>query len=1401
MGLYYEDYLEINQDFVPVFSDEIDKSEPKRWKYFVPHSSMREVLTAVIKAMEGATAADRKPIWLTGSYGTGKTFGAFVMKHMLEDDLDSVKEYFDRYPLIKPLFNRLESIRQRGRILVVYRSGSSSIVNSERLLIEVQQSTKKALAEAGYAYRGGRTAVDSIVSKLTDPDTTFNFERAFGKYRLEFGEYSNPQQVIDALQKGDNYDLVERVAMVLEKEGFAYFENVEDVKAWIDDVIERNGLTAIWFIWDEFTDYFRQNRAVSTLQELAHASAKMPFYLFLITHRNIDQFAMDEDARRVLRDRFVNIRFQMSDVTSYQLMANVINVKEERKREWEQKLVTLWGEVTRCAKKLELSADRMEVVNEQDLKKLVPIHPYTTYLLSVISRRLSSNQRTMFQFLEENPAEEGDRVRCNFEWFIGTHSLEGWHWLTSDILWDYFFNDVATDNPDYPQEIHQVINYYNVSYQKIPSDNEGELRVFKSIMLLVALSRVLGSAHLLSPVESNLELMFDGTSLRVSVGDILTSLHERGLVNFNAISSGDREVVIPLMLFDEKRLSSLKDSLRLSSNSEKFVETDGPLGKALMQAVGLPGPLAVRYTPVTTSRKNLKRNLDRLDHDLKSYQIGLLFVIPNSDNDVALIEQDIEEVIAKDSRVSVIIVEQSFTDVELDNWLTAKAHAYYCRELGDTGNAKYYEEQANGYVDKWLSKAKVASLSTFFMGERTKVNKLHELDKYLEKLSRKVYPYGPESIIGLPHLYKSASFGPLAARMGMGQHPFRNPYGAIKDALDDEGFWDSNDMFEIKPDHAISRMKKKVDEMMESGTSVYLADIWEELMKPPFGLAPSQIACFLFGFLMKDYANAGYYRDDGVNSTALSAESMADAIVSVMKPGRDTRAPIAISRITREHQEFCKEVSSVFGIEGDVPRSIRQSLRYRLNEIKYPIWTLKYYVSHVARYNVERNLRSALLKLLDKLCEFTLSDDKDDILALVDDMVRLLRYYPMVAVCFEELGDVSAFKDGMEFYLKEKNANIVQLASNVNVSIAELIDRIRGMMAHDASWLWEEEKLDSQIRVLENEFKLINALSGFTGSLKSNLNDLIVDVKKWLSKFKLPLEAIAGCLDGDAVQAFNSLYRLAYSNDYDSRNMGELASLIVEHGQYIKHRLSDPYSVFREYLMNQKGIDITEDGFRELYNRLPQESCSDEEEFMRQVNGIIGEMEIIRLMGKLEDLWQSISGSVSPRQWSQETNIPILCLPGMENAGLVRALEIINERNEHGIHAIEGAIAALENSEDVLSVLANRSAAEREFIEAVAGEYSYLVFNGVGKESFVAALIEQFGTDVYSWGKVKSEIQKFTRKYLTDYYEQEIYEEVLEKINVLSAESAKDYLKELIEKEPLVGIRILVSANEGTGTN
>lgn len=187
----YRDYIEVNSEFIPVFTDEVDKKIPTTWKFFVPHQAFKDVLNGVIKSLERAMVADCKPIWLSGSYGTGKTYASFALKHLLEDDLQSVDEYFDKYPIIKPLHQRFRAIRESGKILVVHRSSSANITSSERLLMEVQRSVRKALESAGCTYMGGRTLYESILGRLTDENSIFKFDltAALEKYRYtEFGE-------------------------------------------------------------------------------------------------------------------------------------------------------------------------------------------------------------------------------------------------------------------------------------------------------------------------------------------------------------------------------------------------------------------------------------------------------------------------------------------------------------------------------------------------------------------------------------------------------------------------------------------------------------------------------------------------------------------------------------------------------------------------------------------------------------------------------------------------------------------------------------------------------------------------------------------------------------------------------------------------------------------------------------------------------------------------------------------------------------------------------------------------------------------------------------------------------------------------------------------------------------
>ena len=82
------------------------------------------------------------------------------------------------------------------------------------------------------------------------------------------------------------------------------------------------------------------------------------------------------------------------------------------------------------------------------------MHPYAAYLLKFIAKDISSNQRTIFQFLSGDYS--GDEDKTNFKWFIEHFAFEygKWNYLTADYLWDYFFK---TSNVDLDAAFIQTI--------------------------------------------------------------------------------------------------------------------------------------------------------------------------------------------------------------------------------------------------------------------------------------------------------------------------------------------------------------------------------------------------------------------------------------------------------------------------------------------------------------------------------------------------------------------------------------------------------------------------------------------------------------------------------------------------------------------------------------------------------------------------------------------------------------------------------------------------------------------------------------------------------------------------------------------------------------------------------
>ena len=166
----YSDYLEV-VDFPSEINEHSVKDPSFRWQDTFPHKTFIDLLKAAERMLGRATSSDRKSIWIEGAYGTGKSRIAWALKTLLECSGEELKEYFNEYDDLRretDLRDRLLG-HKRGKIVTVYRYGSSEINNIRDLTMAIYEETSKALKRAKLEFCGADTLRGSILKWLELP--------------------------------------------------------------------------------------------------------------------------------------------------------------------------------------------------------------------------------------------------------------------------------------------------------------------------------------------------------------------------------------------------------------------------------------------------------------------------------------------------------------------------------------------------------------------------------------------------------------------------------------------------------------------------------------------------------------------------------------------------------------------------------------------------------------------------------------------------------------------------------------------------------------------------------------------------------------------------------------------------------------------------------------------------------------------------------------------------------------------------------------------------------------------------------------------------------------------------------------------------------------------------------
>lgn len=492
----YNSYIELRPGYESVVDIGSEERNPNLWQEYIVHEDMKVAIEKICESFKMEDLDKRRSFWIHGTYGTGKSYAAIVLKHLFTDSIANIEDFFDRKEKITPYKKKFLSIRNKGKgeFLVVWKSGCTGIVTGLQLMMEMEMSIRQALQDrfGEDAYYGRNSLIEEAKRIINDED--INWASLFNSPVYRLGDYGTLEDFKAEVMEGDR-DACNIVARICRDKGFAMFASVENFKDWIEDVIVGNHLTdkGIVFIWDEFTDFIRKNGDDNVLQQLSEYCKQQPFYMFLIVHVDTSWVsALGEETYERIMHRYHELEFHITEAAAYEMIGETIVARKGVEENWKSKRKELVKDIIGEFDEVSYG------LKEDQLQSLCPIHPMTLSLLTKVSENFAASSRTLFSFMKDQAKADKN---VGFLYFINTCGPDDWSWLTVDYLWDYFFT-TESDIRSFSSEARRAFQLYESKKELVEAD-EYTLRVFKGALLLIAVMSNSSRATFTSYTKSN----------------------------------------------------------------------------------------------------------------------------------------------------------------------------------------------------------------------------------------------------------------------------------------------------------------------------------------------------------------------------------------------------------------------------------------------------------------------------------------------------------------------------------------------------------------------------------------------------------------------------------------------------------------------------------------------------------------------------------------------------------------------------------------------------------------------------------------------------------------------------------------------------------------------------------
>ncbi|AQU05372.1 hypothetical protein [Dehalococcoides mccartyi] len=1377
----YREYFDIDERYFPCIDDAaINAGAP--WDNTYPHSTFIDMLTEMERAL--ARQNNGRTLWIEGAYGTGKSQCAYALRKILEVPETELRAYWDRYQPLKKKTDLLEKLigHKKKGIVVAHRYASGGIMSARDLFFAVQESVKSALVQHNVSYLGENTLKESIIAWLEDTDHKLMFNSLLQnpdkEWKALFSQ-STADEVLNTLRKnGEVKSLVDNIFRLADKEGITALTIDSDrLINWLSDIIDCNNVRIV-FIWDEFSDYFKNNReSLSEFQKVAALVQNKPFYFIVVTHEPQQIYVADNDRgnQSKVSDRFISIPIVLPDNIAFDLIGPAFNVKPAAKPQWDILADDLNDRVKNSRSKVMTVA---KIDNPQVMKDIMPLHPMAALLLKNIASAFKSNQRSMFDFIKSSNTDD---VKA-FQWFIeNTGPFEDHPLLTVDMLWNFFY-EKGRDN--LTSDIRLILD----TFPQQQDLREDEKAVLKAILIMQAIDQRLGGTiDLFKATEQNLSYVFEGIPdlEGTKSANLAKGLKDKGILVANPISGGRYVYAAAVLAGDQAKIDSYKKDVRQNSTTSKLV-TEGGLSTVLSLSPALrlrfeSEPGTGKIMPVTAA--DFTRTINILRDRATGWNFHAVIAFAKDEAEAATFRKTLRTAVADKQYENIVFIDALSTPLgseAFEQYVDFSAMAMYYQGSNNTSSRESSDKAKRILDQDWKNRIYNGQfvVYTYVNQEGEKLGNGQGVASVLQTIVTTKYPYVFDFAKSLTESQlKITPAMKQSAKSGISQITSGVVIGVEKHILPTvwkiERYWENPTTVSLP----ISKIKVEVDKRIEAAFArdgqIPIEEIYD-FLEDTFGFAPCNLSSFIAGFLLKEYGREPFrYSDSSGGHEQMTQDKLAEMLGNYI--GKSPK-PTYIVKMTADEMAFYELTEKAWSIPANSCSSAGQAaiaVSTKMRGLNLPVWCLEE-VDTVGIFDV-----------VQKYIELVQKEGNEAHKKAVE-IGKMASAKPSLADNLFVLLTSDSCQKGMREYLRSfEGGKVIELASAIGAENNVLAD-IRRLFGVKHSCLWDKQTGEDEIRKLLTEYSVVKESNEILNTAAHSLPEAHKEWRERLKFIGISCEALrAKYLE--LAKVLDTLLKICKQEDILPEQLKAFHSELVAHGAEIRDLLNNDRRVFAEvyepYLEDLSDNDIADvkSKLQTGLFELPKTDCNVKvkeasEEFLKN-----------QLKSQLFRLWKDKTGTKTPREWSSRYRTPILCcVSETEYEKAKKAFETLN-RNWGTDAEIKGALAFLESTTlfDVLADDVKRNAA---FKCEIVGEYCTLLPD----LDNVRDTLDRLSVDTYDWRdnpSVKGKVKQLAEAE----YNAGGSDKVLVKIDEMDDAQLKQYLKRLVKDSITVGIEILAN--------